>query len=470
MECYHCGAKLTEHDFCTNCGADVKQYKQVMYAANAYYNDGLEKAHVRDLSGAVISLRQCLQLNKMHVEARNLLGLVYFEMGETEAALEEWILSKNIRPEKNIADDYLNDIQSSASQLDTYTQAIRKYNLSLAYCQQDSQDMAIIQLKKVVSMNPKYVQARLLLSLLYINSGAWEKAKKELLKCLKVDKNNTMALRYLKEVEKALEKEDDKGGFRKPKDDIIKYQSGNETIIQPIAALEQKKNIGWLWYLMIGLSVGLAAAWFLILPARVQTAKSDLQQQVTTIGEQLGKKDADLAEANQQIQTLTDENSNLESQLELYKGSGAAGSITDSLAEAAYLYMENPDDIEGISQALDGIDRTAVEGEEISESIKTLYDKLLEEVGPTLTASYYDQGYEAYQQSNYEDAITALEKSVSYDDQNAEALFILGNAYRENGDNDKAVETYQQLIDNFPGTDRASRAETYISEIEGAGN
>ena len=57
--------------------------------SNMYYNEGLEKAGVRDLSGAVVSLRHSLQFNKNNIKARNLLGLVYFEMGEAAAALRE---------------------------------------------------------------------------------------------------------------------------------------------------------------------------------------------------------------------------------------------------------------------------------------------------------------------------------------------------------------------------------------------
>ena len=92
MNCYNCGALLTENDFCTSCGADVRHYKKIIGFSNMYYNDGLEKANVRDLSGAVRSLRECLKLNKFHIDARNLLGLIYFEMGETVNALSEWVL------------------------------------------------------------------------------------------------------------------------------------------------------------------------------------------------------------------------------------------------------------------------------------------------------------------------------------------------------------------------------------------
>lgn len=65
MNCYNCGVELTEHDFCTNCGADVVHYKKVISVSNFYYNDGLEKANVRDLSGAIVSLTECLKLNNL---------------------------------------------------------------------------------------------------------------------------------------------------------------------------------------------------------------------------------------------------------------------------------------------------------------------------------------------------------------------------------------------------------------------
>ena len=165
MICYNCGCTLSEHNFCTSCGADVFIYKKVLKISNNFYNEGLEKAGVRDLTGAIQSLRQCLKFDKNNVEARNLLGLVYFETGEVVAALSEWVISKNLRPKKNIADDYINMVQSNPTRLDTINKTIKKYNQALLYCHQESKDLAIIQLKKVLSLNPKYIRAHQLLAL-----------------------------------------------------------------------------------------------------------------------------------------------------------------------------------------------------------------------------------------------------------------------------------------------------------------
>ena len=80
--------------------------------ANSFYNLGLEKARIRDLSGAAQCLKKSLHFNKYQTDARNLLGLVYFETGEAVSALSEWIISKNIKPDNNIATEYIQKLQA----------------------------------------------------------------------------------------------------------------------------------------------------------------------------------------------------------------------------------------------------------------------------------------------------------------------------------------------------------------------
>lgn len=60
----------------------MDQLKKIRLAANGFYNVGLERAKIRDLTGAAEALKKCLMLNKYHIDARNLLGLIYYEMGE----------------------------------------------------------------------------------------------------------------------------------------------------------------------------------------------------------------------------------------------------------------------------------------------------------------------------------------------------------------------------------------------------
>ena len=141
-------------------------YNKIIHLSNVLYNDGLEKANVRDLSGAAESLRKSLRYNKANIPARNLLGLIYYEMGEVVDALSEWVISRSLSTDDNPAEQYLDAIQSNRSRLSSVNQTIKKYNQALVYCQQGSRDLAIIQLKKVLSMNSGFVKGRQLLALL----------------------------------------------------------------------------------------------------------------------------------------------------------------------------------------------------------------------------------------------------------------------------------------------------------------
>ena len=469
MLCYNCGCNLSEHDFCTSCGVDVSLYKKIIYISNRFYNDGLEKACVRDLTGAVSSLRQCLKFDKNNVEARNLLGLVYFETGEVVAALSEWVISKNLRPKKNIADDYINMIQTNPTRLDTINQTIKKYNQALTYCHQDSLDLAVIQLKKVLSLNPKFIRAHQLLALLYINIEDWEKAKRELTKCMHIDTNNTTTLRYLKEVDEMLSPEEEiKSGGKKKKrsDEVIKYQSGNETIIQP-AAVREGKGGGSLLNLGLGLLIGIAIAWFLILPARIQTARAAIDDDLRKVSEQSDAKTATINELEQQLKEVQDANGTLSQDLEAYMGRDSSLQAYDSLINAADAYLADSEDVITVIDYLDEIESSS-EGEdtENSEAFDRLYNTLLALTGSAAADSYYDAGYEAYRQENYEDAIPNLEKAYQYDAANGEALYYLANSYNRIGRIEEASEAYRQVIELFPGTEKARNSQSFLAEIE----
>ena len=475
MRCYHCGCNLTEHEFCTNCGADVSSYKVVISASNIFYNEGLEKAKVRDLSGAVVSLRQCLKLNKNHVDARNLLGLIYFEMGESVQALNEWVISKNLRSKKNIAGEYLNLIQNNPGKLESLNSTIKKYNQALLYCYQNSQDLAVIQLKKVLAVNPKYVQAHQLLALLYLYYEDWAKAKKELERVLRIDTNNTKALRYLQEITKALgETENKSGTVAKNKnivkssnivsEDSIQYQSGNETIIQPMNYSE-KKGLQSIWNLVIGILVGVAVAWFLVLPAKIQTEKATVNDELRKVSEQLDVKTATINELESKIRALQQETSDLQGQLDGFVGSGGTLEDVDNLLQAAGVYISTPEDTAKIGEYLEKINPDSIT-EDASESFTSLYSLLLKDVGGSIAIKYYDEGMKKYHEGDFEAAVEALKKSLVYHEQNPDAYYNLGNAYRKLEKTGEAIEVYQKIIELFPATAMANRAQSYINDLK----
>ena len=471
MICYNCGRDLSEHDFCTGCGADVTQYKKVMFISNRFYNEGLEMAKVRDLSGAVGALRQCLKFNKNNIEARNLLGLVYFETGEVVAALSEWVISANIRPKKNIANDYIEMIQSNPAKLDTINQTIKKYNQALKYCDMESYDLAIIQLKKVLSLNENFIRARQLLALLYINDERWSDAKAQLIKCASIDTGNTTTMRYRMEVDEMLTPVDGDGGRRKrkkEKEEIISYKSGNELIIQP-ANTRNSSGLGVILNLFLGVCIGIAAAWFIIMPARVGIASTEAEARLKEVNEQLDAKTVEAEDLKSQLETALEQNRQMEESLAEYQDyNGTMGSSYSLIqAAAAYLNREEGADMSEIADYLEDVDVSEL-GEDSSEAPLQLYNSLMKLAGPDMAGQFYDTGYEAYNTGDYEVAIENLSRAYQYDPSNGDALYYLAQSYNHSGDEAHAIQMYRKVVDEFPDTEKATKSQGYLEQLTGS--
>ncbi|MCR5507373.1 MAG: tetratricopeptide repeat protein [Lachnospiraceae bacterium] len=463
MNCYQCGSRLSSEDFCTNCGADVGLYKKILAMSNYCYNDGLARANVRDLSGAVVSLKQSLKYNKRNIEARNLLGLVYFEMGEAVLAMSEWIISKNFEPSKNIADEYLDILHSSPTKLDNIDQTLKKYNQALQFCYQDSKDLAIIQLKKVLSINRNLISGYQLLGLLYICTGDYDNAKRTLFKALSVDASNTTTLGYIKEVNRLIREQEEKTGKKVSTlpMETISYQNGNEVIIQPVYAKE-KVGFSSIINIIIGLLVGVAICWFLIMPARMAGITQVNDEKFKEVSEQLAAEQASRQEIEK---TLSDRQNQMDELQRKYDDiTGASGRKTehDYLMDAAIAYVNDPTDSVAIMENMDHISEEFLDS--TTDSFRELYAALKSDAATLAADEYIENAKSAVKANDYNVAIEEYTKAWLLDKSNSDVLMNLAHCYRQSGDTKKADELYKQVIDTFPGTQNAVDAADYITE------
>ena len=446
MKCFNCGADLKDSEYCSQCGADVKLYSRMLKLSNAYYNEGLEKAKVRDLSGAVLALRESLKINKKNTNARNLLGLVYFEMGMVVDALTQWIISRSFQSTKNMADKYIEAVQNNPAQLDSINTSLRKYNQALVYCQQESYDLAIIQLKKVLSVNGKLLDGHLLLALLYMKTENLSRARAELKKVLAVDCTNTKALRYMQALDQQTVEE-------KPKEedtnkDAIAYTRGNETIIQPVGV---KDNSGFhaVLNVVIGVVIGVAVMGLLIMPALQSKKSGELNKAVAEYSDQVDAKSATL-------DSLQAENDSLKKQNE--EAAKAASEAADKVSSyeellKAYASYSSGDSAAALQQL------EAINQDTLSEDAKTLYSSVFSEVGVTAVRDLYKTGYDAYEKGDYATAIEDLGKCYELDNTQGDALYFLARSYHKSGDTENAKIYYQKVIEEFPNTRKATDAE-----------
>lgn len=452
MECYSCGAPLTVSDFCGKCGADVKIYKRILSASNKFYNEGLERANVRNLSGAIESLKKSLQLNKMHIDARNLLGLVYFEMGDTVAALSEWVISKNYRGRDNAASRYLNEIQNNPSRLETINQTIKKYNQALIYCRQDSRDLAVIQLKKVLSLNPRLVKGHQLLALLYMQEGKYDQAKKSLRNAARIDENNTTTLKYQKEVNSQLGESSSK---RKKKDDLISYQSGNDTVIMP-THFKDNSAVQTILNIVIGVALGIAITMFLLLPNIRQQSKSENNEALKSANDTISTKEQSISSLEKKVEDLTKQAKDAE------KTSKEAASKLTSYEQLLNAYSAFVgEDAEAAGAALE-----QVKVEDLSGRAKMIYDDVSAKANEKYLDALYQEGYGAYSKGDYDTAIEKLGKVVEMDEKYKDGytVYYLAQSYRRQDNMEQAIIYYQKVLEQCPGTERARVAQTYVKE------
>ncbi|MFP3156487.1 tetratricopeptide repeat protein [Lachnospiraceae bacterium ZAX-1] len=458
MKCYRCQTVLAKEEYCPTCQADVHVYKRIIYLSNMYYNEGLEKAHVRDLSGAAVALRKSLKYDKMNILARNLLGLIYFEMGETVSALSEWVISRNLKPESNSAEQYLSIVQSGQSKLDVINQTIRKYNQALAYCKQDSKDLAALQLKKVLSLNPNLIKGHQLLALLYMEEGKGDLAKKSLMNAMKIDRNNTTTLRYLQVLdEDFVNGAPPRKGTRKGKEAPVSYRSGNDTIIRP-TNFKDYSAVTTILNIAIGAVLGILITWFLIVPNVKQKAKSEANKAILEASDAIATK-------NQSMKTLEDEITALQNQIaELETNLSTSERIIDTyekLLIACDALARG--DVQGAGDGLE-----LVTPDDLREPARAIYDSINTQASAQYMETVYAEGNDAYRRQDFPVAVEKLARVVEIDEgyHNGDAIYYLGQSYRKLEDYENARLCYEKVAALFPGTEKARNSGNYLESMQ----
>ena len=424
MNCINCGAFLTDTDldYCPHCGANVLIQKKVDYLSKLYYNQGLEKASIRDLSGAISCLKQSLAYDKRNIRARNLLGLVYFETGEVVAALSEWVISKNIQKNRNLASEYIAKLQANQNKLDTINESIKKYNNALAMCREGHEDMAAIRLKKILSQNPKLIKGYHLLALIQMKNQEWNKARRTLKKAARIDKTNTTTLRFLREVDeqtgvttKIEKKRKGLFGNEKAENDNI----SGEIVVRP-SSYKERSRVSLFFTMVLGFAAGAAAFWLLVLPAVKQDIYREANQQIIQYSDSLSSQSVELTKAQGEAAESNDTADAVSKQVEEEKKrSQSYEALFSAYTEALQIqnvYVDTlSDSAKGVYNTI--CERTGVSGISSSDSTDSTGDSSTDSTGSTDNAEGADSTQSAQGDSgNYDDSGDYSDEYSSYDE------------------------------------------------------
>ncbi len=426
---------------------------KIRQIANAYYNRGLAKARNRDLTGAGEALKRCLRFDKYHTDARNLLGLIYNEVGEVGAAMAQWIISLNLQEEGNLAEEYLRTVHDARGYLEIADQAAKKYNQALAYVRSDNEDLATLLLMRMLEEFPHYVKAQELLALLYIHHEDYAKAGRCLYQASKVDRYNPNVLRYMNIAKQNTGRADIEK--RKLKNAFSHRQMQDDDIIMPPS---YKENTGWqsILNILAGLVLGTVAAVFLIMPASREALNREHNEEVRSNLEVINQKNVEIAnlsrgleeaqrgekQARADLEAVTSDNGGT---LQQY---GNLILILDNLKqekimEAALLYVDT--------------DWSVLQGD---SALSDVLAQVYQEMASTGYQLLEKRGDEAMNEANgFAKAIDYYQKSLSIRADNISAIYKIGLAYQASGDTDNANQYFGDIIMNHPDSEFAALAK-----------
>lgn len=420
--------------------------------ANSYYNLGLEKAKRRDLTGAAEALKRALRFNKFHTDARNLLGLIYDEIGEAGAAMSQWVLSLNLQEQDNMAEEYLREVQGSQSYLKVADQAAKKFNQSLIYAQNDNEDLAVLLLMRMLSEFPYYLKAQLLLALLYMQYEDFTKAGRCLYQVLKVDKFNPLAQRYMAIVKEntgraEIEKRKIKNAFshRQMEDDDI--------IIPP----SYRENTGWqsILNILTGLAMGAAVIFFLVMPTNREALNVKHNKELQLYMEQLNQSNITIDDLNRRMTEADQAKQTAEQNLEnLLSDNGGVLKQYQTLIQILDAYRQT--DMRTAAFLYTQMDVSILNDETIQDSLIWLAQEMTTNGWQVLQ----QMGNEAFaRQDGTAQAIDYYQRSLQLKGDNPQVIYQLGLTYKSLGDTDTANQYFGDVIMNYSDSEYAAAAQ-----------
>lgn len=417
--------------------------------ANCYYNLGLERAKLRDLSGAAELLKKSLHFDKYQKDARNLLGLIFFECGETADALVQWVISMNLLPEDNIADYYLGEIQRKPAILKICTDNVQRYNQALNYAQNNNEDLAIMQLNQVISDSPNYIKAHILLALLYMKRENWVKAGRSLYKVLKIDRNNPKALVLMDEVK-------EKTGRKEVEQSRLKNVFSHRRMTDDDVLVPQEVKEISPWMVVVYILIGVVLAFFvfniLVMPAKTRALNASNNQELISYTEKLDLANREYNDLQAQYDTLEKQYNEAALQVQQYQNANESF-MGQYQALNQITVARDKGDIVLAAQLYTGLDSSQITDEHLLSQFQEIKHSMESSVYQQLA----DMATNDWNGGNQQSAADLYLLSVTIREE-PENMFLLARLYQSMGRSEDANTLFDKIIGSYPESPYAEKA------------
>ena len=466
MTCPNCGKTYEYGSTCPYCKIDTILYAGTVRLSDALYNKGLAKIKVSDLSGAMESLSKSVSVNKNNTKARNLLGLLQYEIGHIGDALKNWVISLGLQKEDNPAQGYIEVAQKNGRALERLDDAIRIYNQALNDIWQKSDDMAIIKLKQAVDINPKFVDALNLLSFCYLIQKDKAKAQAIVERVLAIDTSNSIALGYYNKLNPGGGRHVAGKGSRK------RTASAEQQIAAPYkkVVLHERRNVNFhlegILCLVIGVVCTLGVMFVLVNPALARNQANQIEDMQSRLNQAEQAHEAVLEEMGEEIAELHGQISeHAESArywAEQYDNLGRSVQILN-----AYELLRE----DRLREAVDSLANIGAEG--LLPDIADRFYEIRAVAFPRLARQYFDEGFAAYhaRPADFGKARVDFERAYRYaqhlydDPLLGDILYYLGWTFSQDIDMDLAIHYFERLLEEFPTHRYVNPARNRLNQI-----
>ena len=307
------------------------------------------------------------------------------------------------------------------------------------------------------------LQGHQLLALLYIKDEEYEKAYRQLQIALGIDKSNTLTLHLINEITEGGSERLSKTALRsdegirlvKKSKDKVEYHSGNEMIIQP-ANIKENNGIWTIVNIIIGLIIGAAVTYFLIVPTQSQLVKDKYKAKENESYEELQEKKAEIDTLNDQIAQLQGQMDSTNAQLANYEGDSGIITSLVSLVEAEKKFSGG--DIAASFEVLVKVNRDSLP-EAAKASWQELYDRCLPQIMAEAEKSYKNR-------NNPDEAIKYYNQVLSVDGVNEDALYNCAEAMKKKGSKDEAIQMYNTYLQHHPSGRYLNQVNRALNELQ----
>lgn len=352
----------------------------------------------------------------------------------------------------------INIDQAAGKYTEEAIEAVKLYNKAVENLHTGSEDIAIIELKRVVAKTPDFTEAVDLLALCYAYTNQMDKAE-ELVNKIGMQNNVEKASQYLNyfntpnkpsknSVTKTpVKKPDVKTAITKPAKE--KQVPAEYMLFKNIFSLLKNPIVAWcLSFISIILLIVSMGFYFKGQSNEAASNTTDVAAVDTT--------------NDTRYNTLEEENKLLKEQIVELNNKLKMQEIDGLLANISSLYSQKK-----YVQASEML--MSMENETLTGDTKTRYDDLKADIYPKAANQLTNDGVKLYSSKKYTDAIEKLEMVFKLGDKwdfGDKALYSLGKAYSDTGDTQKSLETFNKLIQDYPKSTYLKWAQARVNAMQ----